>query len=87
MAESRPDLKGIKNQLRRLDVLSGLAGSKAADADVAALCEQIAFNDVAELVSEVERLRAALEAIAHKECVTPDIHFVQVVSIAREALR
>ncbi len=35
---------------------------------------------------ENARLRAALEAIAAKECVTPDIHFVQVVDIARRAL-
>lgn len=59
MAEAA-NLDTIKDQLRRLDVLSGLAGSKAGDADLAALCEQIAFNDVADLVGEVERLRPAL---------------------------
>jgi hypothetical protein len=54
-------LTEIKDQLRRLDMLSGLAGGKQADADCAALCEQIAFNEVAGLVDEVERLRAACE--------------------------
>ena len=42
--------------------------------------------DIDELLAEVIQLRTALQAIAVKECVTPDIHFIQAVDIARRAL-
>lgn len=45
-----------------------------------------ATGQVVALRAEILRLRAALQAIATKECVTPDIHFIQIVDIARRAL-
>jgi hypothetical protein len=59
------NLDAIKGKLNLVDVLSGMTGP-AAQAEFVAVCEDLAINDVAELVAEVERLRAEL-AIARKE--------------------
>lgn len=50
------NLDAIKDKLRQVDVLSGLLGP-AARADFESVCEELAINDVADLVGEVERLR------------------------------
>lgn len=51
------DLDSIRARLRQLDVLSGLIGL-APRGDFDAICEDLAINEVAGLVHEVEQLRA-----------------------------
>lgn len=67
------NLGEIKEKLRQLDVNSGFY-DKVAFEHVAKISEDLAFNDVADLVAEVERLNTEVERlkVPLKDFADPD---------------